>query len=309
MMSSQINGILNINKPKGMTSFDVIAKLRRLLNTKKIGHTGTLDPDATGVLPVCIGKATKVSELIMGRDKCYIAQITFGIETDTQDAQGTVVNQAKNVEINELELKRIVESFIGEYEQIPPMYSAIKIKGKKLYELAREGKEIEREARRVYINSIKITDIDLNKEFPTARIEVNCSKGTYIRTLCYDIGKKIGSGAHMSSLIRTCSGDFKLEESITLCELEEQIKNDNLHRVLIPVDKIFSNLDSIRLNSKQAVLFNNGVMINAKELNVQFENLNEDKLYKVYNDKKEFVALAKIQLQDGKSVLKNYKSF
>ena len=192
------NGFIIVNKERGFTSFDVCAKLRGILKTKKIGHTGTLDPDATGVLLVCVGNATKAVDILPDEDKQYRAVIRFGITTDTEDISGNVLSTSDR-KINEDDIRAAITSFVGNIKQIPPMYSAIKVNGKKLYELAREGKEVERKARDITIHNIIIEDIS----YPNATILVDCSKGTYIRTLCKDIGEKLGVGACMESLVRT----------------------------------------------------------------------------------------------------------
>ena len=194
-----IHGIINVYKEKGFTSHDVVAKLRGIVGQKKIGHTGTLDPDATGVLPVCLGKATKLCDLLTDKNKTYEAVLLLGKTTDTQDITGEVLEEKSTEALTEEKVREAIEGFIGDYEQIPPMYSALKVNGKKLYELAREGKVIERKARPVKILDIQILEIDL----PKVRMEVSCSKGTYIRTLCHDIGEKLGCGGCMESLMRT----------------------------------------------------------------------------------------------------------
>lgn len=188
-----IHGIINVYKEKGFTSHDVVAKLRGIVGQKKIGHTGTLDPDATGVLPVCLGKATKLCDLLTDKNKTYEAVLLLGKTTDTQDITGEVLEEKSTEALTEEKVREAIEGFIGDYEQIPPMYSALKVNGKKLYELAREGKVIERKARPVKILDIQILEIDL----PKVRMEVSCSKGTYIRTLCHDIGEKLGCGGCM----------------------------------------------------------------------------------------------------------------
>ena len=204
-----MNGVININKPIGITSHDVVYRLRKILSIKKIGHTGTLDPDASGVLPMCIGRATKTADMLTAQDKQYIAEITLGSATDTLDKTGTVTESA-DVNVTEDEVKAAVKKFIGDIKQLPPMYSAIKVNGKKLYQLAREGVEIERKPRDVKIYDIEILDIDLlnNK----LSVKVDCTKGTYIRTLCDDIGRELGCFAHMSGLVRSKSGRFRSEE-------------------------------------------------------------------------------------------------
>ena len=200
-----VNGIINVYKEKGYTSFDVVAKLRGIFKQKKIGHTGTLDPDATGVLPVCLGKATKLCDLLTDKNKTYEAVLLLGKTTDTQDITGEVLEEKSTEALTEEKVREAIEGFIGDYEQIPPMYSALKVNGKKLYELAREGKVIERKARPVKILDIQILEIDL----PKVRMEVSCSKGTYILTLCHDIGEKLGCGGCMESLMRTRVSTFR----------------------------------------------------------------------------------------------------
>ena len=194
-----VNGILNVYKEKGYTSHDVVAKLRGIVGQKKIGHTGTLDPDAEGVLPVCLGRATKVCDMLTEKDKTYEAVLLLGKETDTQDISGTVLRVGETEGLTQEQVKDCVMSFVGEYDQIPPMYSALKVNGKKLYELAREGKTIERKSRKVEIKEIRILEMAL----PRVRMEVSCSKGTYIRTLCHDIGEKLGCFGCMESLLRS----------------------------------------------------------------------------------------------------------
>ena len=211
-----INGIVNIYKEKGYTSHDVVAVLRKVVGQKKIGHTGTLDPDATGVLPVCLGRATKVCELLTDHDKTYEALLLLGKTTDTQDISGEVLEERDPGDLTEEEVRSCIESFIGEYDQVPPMYSALKVNGKKLYELAREGKIVERAARRVQIFDIEILSIAL----PRVTMKVHCSKGTYIRTLCHDIGQKLGCGACMEKLTRTKVSRFEIKDSLTLAQIE-----------------------------------------------------------------------------------------
>ena len=230
-----MDGILIVNKERGYTSFDVVAKLRGILSIRKIGHTGTLDPEATGVLPVCVGRATKVCDVLTDRDKTYEATVVLGITTDTLDTTGEVLTR-KPVSVTRDELLAVLSHFRGEITQVPPMYSAVKVNGKRLYEYAREGKEVERKERRVTIYEIELLEeklfpwdnseesgqADLPDDFdqhPSFRIRVKCSKGTYIRTLCDDIGKELGCGAAMSSLVRTEVGRFRLEDALRLNEI------------------------------------------------------------------------------------------
>lgn len=250
-----MDGVINIYKERGFTSHDVVAVVRKTLNTKKAGHTGTLDPDAEGVLPVCVGQATKLADYIMAERKSYRAEITFGAETTTQDASGEVIEKY-DFRFDENALRNVLKEFIGPQRQLPPMYSAIKVNGKKLYELAREGKEIERKAREIEIYDIRIVDI-----FPPDRavIDVDCSKGTYIRTLCSDIGKKLGWGAYMSSLTRIASGRFLIEDAVKLDELKEIAKNGGIDSVLITPDRALADYKRITVGKKaEKYLYNGG---------------------------------------------------
>lgn len=248
-----MNGIINIYKEAGFTSFDVVAKMRGILKIKKIGHTGTLDPDATGVLPVCIGNGTKLVELLAEHDKEYIAELILGIATDTQDMSGKVIKTGE-VKVTREEVAKVVMGFVGEYMQVPPMYSALKVNGKKLYELAREGKEVERKARPVCFHKIEIFSMEL----PVVKLRVVCSKGTYIRTLCNDIGEKLGCFAAMKSLIRTRVGCFGIEEAVTLSELEEKRDAGQLADVVLSPDSVFEHLPEVKVKSEFCRLLDNG---------------------------------------------------
>lgn len=250
-----MDGIINVYKEKGWTSFDVVAKLRRVLGEKKIGHTGTLDPDATGVLPVCVGKATKVCELLTEKEKSYRTVMLLGKTTDTQDISGKVL-QEKEIgnDITPEKIRLVMENFVGEYMQTPPMFSALKVNGKKLYELAREGKTIERKPRKVFFYEITVEKIEL----PCVVFQVTCSKGTYIRTLCEDIGNQLGCGGCMQELERTRSGIFSLEESKTIDQIQEFVDNNKIADILIPVDSIFPHLMGVKLPSKFDKLLHNG---------------------------------------------------
>ena len=248
-----MNGIINVYKERGYTSHDVVAKLRGILKQKKIGHTGTLDPEAEGVLPVCLGKATKLCDLLAGHDKVYEAVMLLGQSTDTQDTTGTVLESAP-VTASEEEVREAVLSFEGSYEQIPPMYSALKVNGQKLCDLARAGKEVEREARRVRIEEIEI----LHMELPRVTMRVVCSKGTYIRTLCADIGNKLCCGGTMESLQRTRVGIFKLEEALTLSQLQVKKEDGTLPSCVKPVDACFEHLPALHVCPQHQKLLDNG---------------------------------------------------
>lgn len=249
-----MNGVINIYKEKGFTSHDVVAVVRKTINQKKVGHTGTLDPDAEGVLPICLGKGTKLADYIMADKKGYRAEVTLGVTTTTEDSSGEVL-EVKPVDFNEEKIKEAVYSFIGEYEQVPPMYSAIKVNGKKLYELAREGKEIERKSRKIKIYDIKILEfLPPNKIV----IDVICSKGTYIRTLCSDIGKKLGCGGNMSYLLRTMSGRFNIDTAIKLDELKTIVEKGNIDDILITIDDVLCNYKKVKISPKAIKLLHNG---------------------------------------------------
>lgn len=235
-----MDGIINVYKEKGYTSHDVVAKMRGILRMKKIGHTGTLDPEAEGVLPVCLGKGTKLCDMLTDKTKTYRAVLLLGQETDTQDTSGQVT-AAYPVEVTPRQVTEAANSFLGVYMQIPPMYSALKVNGKKLYELARAGKEIERQARPVEILDIRVEHVEL----PRVTMSVTCSKGTYIRTLCYDIGRKLGCGGCMEALLRTRVDRFCLEDSLKLSEIEALRDSGEIERYVMPVDTIFLDLPKL----------------------------------------------------------------
>lgn len=261
-----ISGILNIYKEKGYTSHDVVARLRGILGQKKIGHTGTLDPEAEGVLPVCLGRATKVCDMITDKDKTYEGVLLLGKTTDTQDVTGRVLSERPLVSggmaITPNKAEECIMSFAGEYDQIPPMYSALKVGGKKLYELAREGKTVERKSRKVMIHGIRICEISL----PRIRMEIDCSKGTYIRTLCHDIGEKLGCGGCMESLLRTRVGRFRLEESRKLDEVERAVREGGLNSLLLPADWVFDQMRAVRTAETYDRLAHNGSPLRIRQL-------------------------------------------
>lgn len=236
-----MDGIINIHKEAGYTSHDVVAKLRGILRERKIGHTGTLDPQATGVLPVCIGKATKLCELLLDKEKAYEAVMLLGVTTDTEDMTGTVLSR-KEVRVTEADVRRAAEKFTGKYGQVPPMYSALKVDGKRLYELARDGKEVERKPREVEIfeNEPVSFQCDENGFVQTAVIRIRCSKGTYIRSLLRDMGEYLGCGACMQSLVRTQAGQFFIEEAVTLSEVEQARDEGRLSELILPIERMLS---------------------------------------------------------------------
>ena len=280
-MAKNKSGILIINKQKGMTSFDVVFKLRKLLGIKKIGHTGTLDPEAEGVLPVCVGKATKAVDLMSGMTKTYKACLRLGLVTDTQDLTGTILEEHP-VAVTEDELKEIILSFQGDRMQIPPMYSAVKVGGRKLVDLARKGVTIEREPRPVTFSEIRIRSVCL----PEAVFEVTCSKGAYIRTLCHDIGQKAGCGAAMVSLTRTRVGPFCLKDARTLDELKDCLSDPG---VFLSVDSLFPDTPAVRskgLSADKALL--NGCDLTTEDAFAENETA-DGKRCRVYLSNGEFV--------------------
>ena len=281
-----IHGVLNVYKEKGYTSHDAVAKLRGIVKQKKIGHTGTLDPDAEGVLPVCFGKATKLCDLLTDKDKTYQAVLLLGQVTDTQDTSGQVLEKHSTEDLTNEKVENVIRSFEGEYDQIPPMYSALKVNGKKLYELAREGKIVERAARRVQIFDIEILSIAL----PRVTMKVHCSKGTYIRTLCHDIGQKLGCGACMEKLTRTKVSRFEIKDSLTLAQIEVLKKEDRLSEILVPIDQMFANYPSIIVSGEAARLAYNGNGIKDRDVRKD-ENILDEAYVRVYDDVEDFIGV------------------
>lgn len=281
-----INGIVNIYKEKGYTSHDVVAVLRKVVGQKKIGHTGTLDPDATGVLPVCLGRATKVCELLTDHDKTYEALLLLGKTTDTQDISGEVLEEKDPGDLTEEEVRSCIESFIGAYDQVPPMYSALKVNGKKLYELAREGKTVERKSRRVQIHGIRIVEMNL----PHVRMEVDCSKGTYIRTLCHDIGEKLQVGGCMEELERTKVGRFLKKDAVTLDEVRQKMEQGEGTELFTPLDQIFAELPAVTVTDAKAWMSYNGNDLPERFL-LEKEEWTDGQEVRVYDSRKNFIGL------------------
>lgn len=288
------NGIINVYKEEGFTSHDVVAKLRGILRQKKIGHTGTLDPDAVGVLPVCLGSGTKLSDMLTDRSKEYRAVLLLGKVTDTQDVSGKVLSE-KEVIITHGQAEEIILSFVGEYDQIPPMYSAVKIDGRKLYQLAREGKEIERRARKVQIHKIEIEKIEL----PEVTMRIECSKGTYIRTLCHDIGSLSGCGGVMKSLVRTRAGEFKIEEAIRLTEIEELVRKDRLNEWILPVEDIFIEYKAITVLRDFQKLIDNGNAVSG-DMTSKSCRVKQGEQVRIYNEDGRFYGIYKYFEEDNR---------
>ncbi len=300
-----MNKIVNIIKPTGMTSHDVVSAVRKILNIKKVGHTGTLDPDASGVLPICIGKATKVSELILNKDKSYICELTLGITTDTYDSSGEILQKVEGFNFTSDEIQKAFDTQKGHINQLPPMYSALKVNGKRMCDLVRSGRsdEINLKARPVHIKELNILSIRENK----IMFYVKCSKGTYVRSICYDIGKSLGCGGHMSFLLRTSSGKFNLENGITLEELKEYKDNNKLDNYLYDIDYVLSNFNKITIHENAIRYYINGGIIDDKRFIEKDFNEN-DELVRVYS-LEEFIGIGKIIRKDNTISLKSDKLF
>ena len=281
------SGIINVYKEAGYTSFDVVAKLRGILHIKKIGHTGTLDPDAVGVLPICVGKATKVCDMLTNTNKTYVATLLMGVSTDTYDASGAILDE-KEVNVTPEMVENTIKSFIGEQEQIPPMYSAIKVNGKKLYELAREGKVIERKARRINIYNIEIIDINL----PRVKMRIDCSKGTYIRSLCNDIGEKLGCHGCMENLVRERVGNFSIDNTIIIEEIQSLMNENRVEEVVLPIDSVFPSYPKIKVKAESQKACLNGSKLKFSDLVDGCYNENsQHKYYRLYLENGEFVGI------------------
>lgn len=274
-----MDGILNINKPEGMTSFNVVREVKRMIKNKKVGHTGTLDPIASGVLPICVGRATKFADYIVQGKKAYLAELRLGIATETYDREGNIL-YTKDVHLKDSEVLDGILNFRGEIEQVPPMYSALKVNGKRLYELARKGIEIERKKRKITIYSIDIVSIKL----PYVSFKVTCSKGTYIRSLCHDIGNRLNCGGTMWSLKRISTGGFDIRDSIAL----EELSKDNILNYMISVDKVLYEYPKIFIEDKYVKKVLNGMSINDEEF---LNKIVEDQLYRVYIEGHKFIGV------------------
>lgn len=299
-----MDGLLLVIKPPGMTSFGVVAYLRGVFKIKKIGHAGTLDPAAGGLLPVCIGKATKSIDWFQNFHKSYRAEMVLGVVTDTQDAEGNIIEE-NEVTVDNSAILDTLNSFIGEYAQIPPMHSAIKVNGQKLYKLARQGIEVQRKARVVEISNISGVEIKQDSNNNTiVRFSVDCSKGTYIRTLCHDIGRRLGYGAHMSFLIRTRVGPFSLTDGITLEEIKKQKEEGTLSSILRPVDILFQNYEALYISEKSLKKFLNGAFVELCK-----SSFRVPETVRVYSNNGFFIGLGKVFTKGDRKVLKAEKLF
>ena len=278
-----MNGVINIFKNKGMTSFDVVRKIKKITGTGKVGHTGTLDPEATGVLPVCIGKATKIIDYIMNTEKGYEVEFKLGVKTTTYDLEGDIIEENDTNHLNDDEILKAIYSFVGEYSQVPPMYSALKQNGVRLYELARQGIEVHREGRLITIYNIENVVI----KGAHIRMKVTCSKGTYIRSLCFDIGEALGVGACMTDLKRFKTSVFLEEDSINIDDLTE----DNISNYIISMEEALKTYEKITVGNKYGKLLINGVRV--FDNRISKDEIEIDKLYRVYNEDEIFIGLGR----------------
>lgn len=289
-----MNGVINFFKPRGMTSHDAVNLLRKALNMKKIGHTGTLDPNASGVLPLCIGKGTRIAEYLLDINKEYLAELTLGLRTDTQDQDGKIISFS-NKTVNEEDIIKVMSKYIGNIDQLPPMYSALKQNGKKLYELAREGKTVDRKSRNITIYEQKVLNIEENKKI---LFLTKCSKGTYIRTLCDDIGIDLGTYGYMSYLLRVGVGSFKIEDSYSI-DYIKSLNQEEISKIIIPMDKALDHFDKIVIQDELYSKIVNGIVLPFK-IN---EDIKINKEYKIYC-KDTFMGIGKIINKESKFYLK-----
>ncbi len=290
------NGVINVYKERGYTSHDVVARLRGILKQKKIGHTGTLDPEAEGVLPVCLGNATRLCGMLTDQDKEYRAELLLGVTTDTQDMTGQVLAR-KEVCVTGEETQKAVMGFLGTYEQLPPMYSACKVDGKRLYELAREGKEVERRKRPVTIHELEICSIEL----PRVRLRVVCSKGTYIRTLCHDIGERLGCGGTMAGLVRTRVDRFTLDQAKRLDEIEDAVKAGEAGSLILPVEEMFSALPVIRVKEGDTSAVRNGNPLFLRQITGKSGWLDKEQV-RIHDSQGRFYGIYEFQVMKGRFV-------
>lgn len=298
-----MDGIINVHKERGYTSHDVVARLRGIFHQKKIGHTGTLDPEATGVLPVCLGRATKVCELLTNKRKTYVARVKLGVVTDTQDMTGQIIEEHP-VNAGENDIRQALSAFTGELWQTPPMYSAVKVNGKRLYELARQGQEVERKQRRIMVYSCGMSEY-----FPEQHefiMEVTCSKGTYIRTLCHDIGRQLSCGAAMASLVRTRVDIFELSQALTLSQIEERVKDGTICKCITEIDALFEACPAVTVLPSGIRYVQNGNEIR-EEWCQEIPEITPDGRVRIYDMDGRFYAIYRYDGQNH--ILTNVKMF
>lgn len=294
-----MNGLLIVNKPKGMTSHQVVGRVRRILGIKKIGHTGTLDPQVDGVLPLCIGNATRIAEYMLDHNKGYAGEVTFGFSTDTQDAYGEVVERVESVRLTEEQIRNAFSHFLGEITQIPPAFSALKVDGKRAYDLARKGEKVELAPRKVMIFSLEIQQMQLQHPYPRVRFSVECSKGTYIRTLCHDIGQTLGIPAHMSALTRTKSGPFGLDDAYTLEQIEQFHAEERMAQILLSASVAVPQFPVYAVNEQQMHRVMNGMQMT---FSLNDHNLAQDSKIRVEDGNGQLLAIYRVMQIAGQSV-------
>lgn len=299
-----MNGVLLIDKPQEFTSFDAVAVVRKITGQKKVGHTGTLDPNATGVLVVLLGNATKAQDLILNHDKTYCADFKLGVVTDTLDIWGKTVSEQKTSLVHQ-DILNVLSDFVGEIEQIPPMFSAVQKNGKRLYDLARQGIEIERESRKVTVYSLELTQFDENNQ--CGSIRVSCSKGTYIRTLIDDIGKKLGCGAVMTGLKRTSACGFEIDDCITLERAKELAERGELGESLLSVESLFDKCRCVSVSDAQSRRFSNGGALDIGRTQLKGLDLKDGEIFRVKDRSDRFLGLGTVDLPQN--MLKIYKLF
>lgn len=291
-----MDGIICINKPSGWTSFDVVAKIRGITRTRKIGHAGTLDPMATGVLPLFFGTATKLCDILPNSEKGYLADFQLGCTTDTLDITGTVLTEQQS-HVSKDQVEAALENFRGVISQLPPMYSAVQVNGRRLYDIARAGQTVERAPRQVEIKKLDLLSFDELAQ--TGQFRVLCSKGTYIRSLCSDLGEALGCGAVLTALVRECAGDFMLEDCLTLEDVQTLMAQGDLEDKMLPLDRVFQDFEAIRLNEIQAKKFQNGVKLDLNRVHYR----GQDESYRVYGPGDTFLGLAKLDLEKMELVI------
>lgn len=299
-----MNGVIVINKEEDFTSFDVVAVVRKTLGEKKVGHTGTLDPNAKGVLPVLLGSATKAQDIIENHDKRYTASFRFGLLTDTLDIWGEVQKKEES-HITKEALLSVLPNFVGDITQIPPMYSAVKVNGVRLYDLARQGKEVERTERTVTVYSIELLDFDEKNQ--TGTFDIFCSKGTYIRTLIDDIAKALNTIGTMTSLTRTFACSYTLADAITLNKLKEAVANGDVNKYIKSVESLFENHDELEVSDAQAFRFKNGNSLDIERTELRKSSVENKKIFRIKDKEKNFISLGITDTEKG--VIKLYKHF
>lgn len=288
-----MNGILCVNKPQDFTSFDVVAKLRGILGMKRLGHAGTLDPMATGVLPVFVGTATKVCDIMPDNSKSYRAGFRLGQTSDTQDITGKILT-VSDKSVSRDNILEVLPEFTGKIMQLPPMYSAVQVNGKRLYDLARQGMEVERQPREIEVNSLKLSGYD--EETREGTLEIDCGKGTYIRTIIHDIGVRLGCGGIMTSLVRTSASGFTLDNCYTFQQIQQARDENHLENLILPVERVFRKLPALRLNEHQTRLYRNGVKLDLSRIH----SIKRDcDLYSVYGFDGAFIGTAAAEHENG----------